>query len=673
MKRKPLSNQDLTRDRHYVLPVPLHDTSPAPGRHRFRAPRRPMSLPSLTFAQLKARMSERSHAGHNISAKSLPNALSALAQFMHERGCTDDQPIGTVLRAGYYRALAAHIAALKAEQRSAEYIRNRKTLLKRWRELLLELDRAAAAQTGSETPFQRALNELFDGAPALKTIAARTGVPLATLKRWRKGSLPKRKALHHVQSLERYFGQAPGTLSEPLWPRSTSALQNGSSKPAPQQRIPYRERLCVQSKLEYALRNPSPELRAQWSDLLAHKTSVLGSGLKRYKKGKWSVTHRPVKRARELLHWYACVTVLGRAMYCPTAAINWCHVSQYLGWLGIPEAEGGAGVLPGCNQSLVCLTDVPNLERYVEWKVARSGGVLHRGISGFLKLVASLCHPVHGYLTQARSQFSDHPDATSEGGWAQRCQRAFESARALLQQVEEGLQSSRDSCAPIAYILSLANPLSAVVDAITRMDAARPSTGGQAEAIWARDRLMLKLLASNPLRAKNLKLLTVFQSASGEPAQLRKVDGQWRIGIDRKDFKNMAGAAKDRVYDMPVRPEVCGDLETYLRVYRPLLADTTNPYLLVSSASPAGPMHGLNRRFEALSRRYFAQCPGVGPHAMRHIVATTILKMHPNAWAAAAYVLHDQEETVRKHYSHLCGDDAARWVDALMTKALTGA
>ncbi|QJW85192.1 hypothetical protein HK414_22480 [Ramlibacter terrae] len=159
---------------------------------------------------------------------------------------------------------------------------------------------------------------------------------------------------------------------------------------------------------------------------------------------------------------------------------------------------------------------------------------------------------------------------------------------------------------------------------------------------------------------------------SRELPQLRKENGEWRIAIDRKDFKNQAGAAKDRAYDMPVRKEVWKDLEIYLKSYRPLLADPNNPYLFVSGDSSGGPMYSLNRQFAAITRRYFRDCPGVGPHVMRHPVATAILKAHPNAWGAAAYVLHDREETVRKAYAHLRGEDTARWLDAMMTESLKG-
>ncbi|WP_157400060.1 MULTISPECIES: hypothetical protein [Ramlibacter] len=629
-----------------------------------------MTLPPLTFAQLKNVMIERSRSGDAVSASSLPNAMSALVQFMAERGFRDDSLIGTHLRASYYKQVAAHVKALREEGRPGAYIRNRKSLVKQWRALVLELDRQAAAQGGTETPLQRALRELLDGGLPLKTVASRARVPHASLKRWLRGSLPQRGKLGHLQSLERFFGQPPGTLTD-LLPIARPSAGSESASEAEPPKIAYRARLGEQIKLKYRLKDPCETLVKEWKDFLLHKTSLTASGLKRQKRGKWNTTSRPVK-PEDKVQWFESVTFLGQRTICQTAAITWTHFSQYVGWLSLAVESGGAGLPAEAVQSLASLLNREHLEAYIEWRVARAGGVLHRGICSILKLAASICHPVTGYLTQCRNRFPVHPDARDELAWNATCRSAHEGARQLIQHIESTCELSRDPSAPVAAILSLPNPLAAIKDATKRMDAVRPSTGGMAEAIWARDRLMVKLLTSNPLRAKNLILLTIAPSPSGEPAQLREVNGVWRIAIDKKDFKNLAGAAKDRAYDMPVRRELWSDIEAYRDTYRKMLASPSNPYLFVSSKSPDGPMYSLNRQFENISKRYFSDCPGVGPQTMRHIVATTILKMHPNAWAAAAYVLHDREETVRKNYAHLASDDAARWLDEMMTKALSG-
>jgi integrase len=153
--------------------------------------------------------------------------------------------------------------------------------------------------------------------------------------------------------------------------------------------------------------------------------------------------------------------------------------------------------------------------------------------------------------------------------------------------------------------------------------------------------------------------MLTFSQDMEQPGHLRYVDGGWRIFIPKLEFKNFRGAAKERDYDMPVRPEVWGDIERYLKVYRPVLAASSNPYVFASSVKSDKPMHSLRRRFGILTMKYLAGCRGVGPHAMRHLVATAILKQRPNDWNTAARALHDREATVRKHYAHLSSDDAA--------------
>ena len=68
------------------------------------------------------------------------------------------------------------------------------------------------------------------------------------------------------------------------------------------------------------------------------------------------------------------------------------------------------------------------------------------------------------------------------------------------------------------------------------------------------------------------------------------------------------------------------------------------------------PWDRLNRRVEALTAKFLMQCAGVGPQALRHIVATAIVKV-TGQFNTAALVLHDEEETVKKTYAHLVAED----------------
>src|SRR5690606_11421548 len=116
-----------------------------------------------------------------------------------------------------------------------------------------------------------------------------------------------------------------------------------------------------------------------------------------------------------------------------------------------------------------------------------------------------------------------------------------------------------------------------------------------------------------------------------------------------------------RDYDMPVQSALWPLLEQYLRRYRPLLAAPGNDRVFVSRRQPRGEWKGLNRRYERLTKRYVHGCPGGGPHSIRHIVATTILKQTGSV-IAAAVVLHDREETVREHYARFISEDGAQYL-----------
>jgi integrase len=630
-----------------------------------------------TYNHLRDEMLRRIDTGTGPSASSKANLLSALHRFLDERGFRYDDVIASDLRASYQRNVNAHVAGLKALGHSSSYISNRKALLSQWRRCLLDADRASAAREGRQSPLQSALADLVKKAASVRGTARRAGVPLATLKRWLKGAVPNAASARHLPRLERYFALPAGALSDLVAPGAHASAR----QPQSTVRDAYRERQRTNSRSPYAIKNPLPRLRNEWLQLLQFKTSTSlshasaaseseengrfswrpgrrRSGLAKRRGAVWTGTTLPVVSNPDHA-WYATVG----ERYSATAAVAWTLVSQFLGWLRLPAENGGGGLSPDNAQTLANLTRDDYIERYIDWRVRRAGGVVHHGVRTFLTFVRSLCNPQFGFLTQSFPLFAGLANAQDETQWREYCRECYEFAKDAAEEASQHLQRSRDPFRAIGPALDMLNPLDAVADAVARLDADRPSTGGLKEAVWARDCLLLKLMASNPLRDKNLRLLTYRADNTGH---LRKVAGEWRIVIPRHEFKNFRGAARHRDYNMLVRPEVSSDIERYLRDYRPMLADPDNPYVFVSSARPKEPMHNLRRRFALLTRAYLAGCPGVGPHAMRHIVATSILKARPNDWAAAAWALHDTEETVRKHYVHLRCDDAQRWMKDVM-------
>jgi len=616
-----------------------------------------MTATSFTFNHLfEAMKASLTSAGK--SPQVLSNHLSAMNAFMADRGFTQECLIGSHLRASFYRRLREHVETLQTEERTAAFIANRKNLLGHWRSLLLELDRESAANTNSFSPFQAFIRELLVKAGNVKRLARDSGVSISALKRWADGVSPQHASLPKVRRLESYFGLERGALVSLLGETTGVSLESKVAVTP----IRYRERISRNRHKRFRLSEVSDAFKAEWGDFFNYKTSLLPL-LERHARGQWRLTEHTTAVVSDKF-WYCFMG----DKHSPTASLAWDNVAKFCGWLSLPKARGGAGLPIDAVQSLACLLACQYLSHYVQWLVLRSEGAVHEGVIVFVKFIKGLVHPSTGYLTQSpQLEGALHPSLGLVGKWQELCAKTFEWCKKSLQQLLPRQTRSRDPFEPIKVILEQPNPMESVSDMVQRMKANRPSTGGVTEAIWARDLLLIKLLASNPLRAKNLKLLTYKADNSGQLRQAR--DGSWRIFIPPECFKNQAGAAKDHPYDMPVDEAVWGDIERYLKQSRPLLPNAIETDYVLLSADGEAATNGwetLNRRVFALTQQYLLHCPGVGPQAFRHINATAILKMLPGAWEVAAQVLHDREDTVREHYAHLRGTDGAtRAHDAL--------
>lgn len=648
-----------------LVPVNLNSSQrPVIGASRTSRRKKHMSAnATLTFRELTEAMRARVSAGE-IPESTLPNLESAFRAFLRGMNLTEQQAVGSVLRASYYRNLRTHTEALREEGRHASYIANRKSLLGKWCSLVTHLDEIAAAATNSPTPLQTVLNDLLERSQTTVAELSRVaGLSKSTLRHWLKGSRPNERAWPSLHRLERFFALEPGSLQRLARPNKRHA--QGESAPAPP--ISYRERLSQRTQDAYRLKEVSPALKREWMDLVVHKTDDFPI-LRRYTRGFWVATDLHAE-ANADNKWFCFI----KGRFVPTASIVWGHVTSYLGWLARPSCEGGGGMSLEEVQTIAWFADKVRIHRFVRWLTERSDDKVHRGILTFVSFVAALNHPDHGYLTQCPELHRSLPATERSETWKDACNETFTwAATAKKAMTKRGTVNSRVPTEPIKRILELANPLEAVADMIARMKSARPDTGGIEEATWARDVLLIKLMASNPLRAKNLKILTYRPDNSGN--LYRQSDGSWHIRIDRRAFKNADGAARNRNYDMPVAQSVWGDIERYLSVFRLMLpgsSDVDYVFLSRKPSTKAGPWSTLNDRVFYLTRTYLWGSAGIGAHGFRYIVPTAILKQAPGAWDAAAAVLHDEVDTVKAHYAHLRGSDSGTYVHALLGSAFS--
>jgi hypothetical protein len=645
------------------------------------ARKRRMDPTKLTFLGLIELMTQEVTAG-KATAASFPNLRSALTSFCAQQKVALQSPVGSVLRSTYYARIREHRAALLAEDRTDSYITNRCSLLARWRRLVTEYDRQCAVQHGAASPFQLAVLDAVAKFPHRKGVALAIGMSPATMARWTEGAAPSTRSLQYVPRLERYAGLVPGTLSDLLPRKLPEQFERGGDSS-----IDYRKRLAVASQDPYALKDPPGLLRTQWAALVAFKVNreddftesqpVLdddddesGDGrviLSRSANSLWRV--RPAETVGGKIPWFAEYN----GLYVPTAEVNWSFISQFYGWLGLDRARGGMGQTreEACRLSNLARRSL--LDGYFRWRLTRTDGVVNSGFKTFAVQIAGLCNPNTGYLTQSYLTVGSD-SGLDEQAWQTRCSKCYRYLRNKVRAWEQPgvMKVSRDPFEPIAAALELENPMMAIRDMVNRMVASRPTGRGTKEAVWARNILMVKLLASNALRELNLRTLTIA-SEEGEGQLRRDPDGSWRIFISKDELKNVRGAAKDKDYDRLVRREIWPDIERYINYYRPMLLKSSSNRLFISERT-GGPVSRkmLARCFERLTRMFLPNCPGIGPHYMRHIVACAHVKSKPDGIAVAAAALHDMVKTVEKHYARFGRKDVSRWESDVLDGPFSG-
>jgi integrase len=668
-KAKSVGLHELIPNVHYFIPISLHERSGGEVR-RFRARRHPkMSRELLTYQDLKDQMRHRLGEPDMPKPKAYPNLVSALQTMMKERAYSDTSLVGSELRFGFYKMRDEHLARLenRLPAPTKDYIANRKSLLKTWHLFVLLLDREAAARDGGASPLQIALRSLFAHGVPVKPTAIKTGVPLASLKRWLAGARPRVGCERLLTRLERFFRMSPGTLVT-LAPRERQSSPGELAPPI----SAYRQRLRAQRADPYRMRpwEASAGFQQDWRGWLDHKTDGSGSVgglLRKTPRGNQNWRLRDIRdRVPSPNDWVSIV----RGKHCPSALMCFGFISAFIGYLMREESKGGLGMAAEQAQTLGQICNIENVNSFLAWTVERSGGIEHSYLSSMLTRAAMLCNPNHGFLVSCPA-IGRKIGVVDRKKWVARCKTAYKAYCSAKKQLPKNPKKSRDPNEPISSILALDNPLDAVVDAVRRIDADRPTLGGKAEAIWARKRLLLTLLASNPLRARNLRELTYRKDNTGQLRQ--EPDGAWKIVIDKPHFKNERGAARDRDYDVTVQAALWPHISRYINEYRPWLTSSACDLLFTSSTSSNSAWDGLNRAFEALTRRYFQNCDGTGPQSMRHIVATAIVKCGGgDGFAVAALVLHDREATVRAHYGHLRAEDGSRAIDRMLGDSFRG-
>lgn len=631
----------------------------------------------LTYSELFDTYQQRS-LFENLNPQTSANRGVALRKFLEANCLFINDVVGPEMRMDFPAAVERFIRKLTAESKSARAISNTLSLLRTWKAMVVEADTVAAQQAGEDNAFVTNLKNLLRE-QNVALVARQAGIPLDMLRGWLLGKRPRGSSVKYITRLEKFFAVENNflvLLSGAKAPGARVENVGGETKP-----IQYRNILGELTRVEFCIKpSLNSPLRNQWEKFLEYKTNARNIK-KRTRRGKWRISPCPLMVPSDS-NWWSFLPVKNGGQIelreVASARIAGAKVSAFLGWLRLDPEAGGAGIPPSEVETLAWLAHPAYIEQYLDWMKARVGA-RNKGATQFLAFLASLVRPSTGYLWQCPELANTLPDGHRPAEWHVMCQSTFDVVQELTAAYDDELEVTRDSFEPIMHILQLPQPMDAIVDMVQRMRADRPVTNARAEAIWSRDIVLIKLLASNPLRLRNLAHLSWRSDNSGELHQ--REDKSWWLKISKTKFKNTKGAAGDReYYECQVNPAAWRDIEKYLAVHRPkLLQANTDLFFLTANAGPRGrkdnerpvPWNDLGRRVKELTARYLYKCPGIGCHAFRHIVATSILKAPGGDFKTAALVLYDRVATVEKHYAFLTANEGGERMSTLLAASFS--
>lgn len=620
---------------------------------------------NVNYRDLRSAMSARTLGSPATPAERqrLANLNTALNAFTGYIDRQDNVRIGRELGHQFRHTLARFSEHLLASGSSKSKVRDYRSLMCRWHELFIALCDEADAEAGGVSSFHASLRRAFDThGHSDYAVAKESGISRSTLQHWLGGVMPNRRSIAALHRLETTLAiQKDGLVR---------LLRHHDVKQAiapPSQRIEFRLRLSTHIQETYYLKESdvTPELRSEWLKFLAYKTSP--TLLRRQERGVWRL--RPLSDVPAHYSGWAARARPGKV--APSAALHWNILRGYFGFLRLSTDRGGLGLTGDDCITLAAFAQPDWVLSYCSFLQSRADDKFHGGIHMVLSFASSLLHPVTGYLTQ-QLRFAAQVGC-SEPEWTSHCATAMTHVRQLAKEGRRHLQLSRDPWEPLRPLLALSSPLAPVIDGIRAFERYSRTLPQNSEgrATASRNLLAFKLLLANPLRLNNLAQMRYLPDNSGH--LYRTESGSWRIRFRADEFKNVDGAAKGQPYDVPVDASVWEAIEEWLFIYKPLVDPNQNPLVFCSTtrSQQGAPWSKLGPTLRTITRRWIPQCPGLGPHAFRHLVATAYLKQCPGEYPHVAKLLHDRLETVLKNYGHLSLEDGfSRW-SGVLQKLLT--
>lgn len=467
-------------------------------------------------------------------------------------------------------------------------------------------------------------------------VADQAGMPVSSLERWLRGSLPDSRSASNLQALENVLHLPRGTLLQ--------LVSHRLDGPTPKKvRSNYGEYLKSCRQTRYLMQDSeiSTALRLQFTRLVQHQTTGFPE-TPRAEQAGWR-THLEWRQGA--LQWFNTVN----KQYCPSADAAWRRIVSLLSWV----ANIGNDNLPAVGaegaQTLGWLIVPAAVEGYLDWHESRAAG-FNSGARNLCQTLHALTVQHTGWLRHQPGIAGALPEPCRPADWAAACDAIASFAKSRQRKAageREKVQRTRDPFEGLAYFLQHDDPAEPVLNAIDALllEADSLAAGSKLRAVRLRDAALLAFLLLVPVRQA-----TASKLRAAGPRLHVEVSGQvLRVNIPAKLLKNghRLGALQTSVDS-----ELSEVIGRYITEGRPALLGgrpDAGHLFLSSGPNQSGPWGHLSQTCVAVTAR-LCEGHGLPEHSMRHLVASRHLRLHPGDFVGVATLLHDTLETVLKTY-----------------------
>jgi Fe-S cluster biosynthesis and repair protein YggX len=607
-----------------------------------------------------------------LGSQQASSRLSALDKYQNFCDLVDDSLIGDELNGQFQPKLKAFLKSLEKEKKPG-YIGNLKSWLRSgWKKVYYKdllrsrVDAPQVSKLGDAIRFYLTKAQTIDSTLTAYGLEQKINVQHGMLRTWLKSRVFMPKTRESIQRLEEILCTPKGALT---------AFEYINEAVSQSPMTAYGERARQLSLDLYRLGEKQISIDSglgkEWRGLFSFKTSdVVAKPMQRH--DSWTL--RPIFEGSggDNLWGLPYISSDNGKLFSQTAGMRFEEICAFFGSLAqIKKSPKSAEKKYDPKQfSLGWMADYELVEeslKYLKGRLEEYGlNVYTNTMKNMLEFSRSLVNPRIGYVAQKAEFGKRLISPVGETEWKEWCNKQFELIKDHIRQLEDKFTQTRETLSlgsPIWAYLQQQHPLQTMMQLVENMSQHNHPLmlSERSRKVLERDIFLAKMLMRQPMRIKMYGIATWKSDNTGN--LYKRDDGTWAFRFEKNLFKNERGAAQ-APYDVAFDKEFWTEIEDYLYKVRPYFNDD-RPLLFVAADLGLKQMkrrtNSLSLSFRRHTKKFLPGCPGFGPHAVRHLVATEYIRNHEEGWQTAATVLHDNLDTVMKAYTFVKKDDGFKY------------